>query len=354
VAQKGWTYIYDNEGIEVHCLKKLDRIYSMDFLPYHFLLVAGHESGFLSWVDVSIGKIVAQYKSRAGPVPNILTTNQANAVTMCGHSNGTVTMWAPSVKDPLATMLCHGSPLSAIGVDTVGRLMATGSYDGTLRLWDLRNNYVPLTTCKVGIPTALNFSQRGMLAMSTANQSLVFSEIGTRQKPYLKHVSHSNVSSLKFCPFEDVLGIGSHDGFQSILVPGAGEANYDALERNPFQSKGQRKEAEVKALLDKIQPELITLDNSLLGEVDTVAIEDELQAKPKYVKKAEIELSHRKKRKNAKLPKIKAGLQAELNIKQAKSVYQQSKQEQEEGQLPIIPQVFSNPLDRFKPKKKRN
>ena len=145
VAQKEWTYVYDNQGIEIHCLKKLDRVHSLDFLPYHFLLVAGHQSGevlvliadfvlhvplvtikslpagFLSWVDVSIGKIVAQYRAKCGPAPSVMTTNPANAVTFCGHSNGTVSLWAPSVKEPLASVLCHGSPVSSIGVDSVGR-----------------------------------------------------------------------------------------------------------------------------------------------------------------------------------------------------------------------------------------
>jgi U3 small nucleolar RNA-associated protein 7 len=46
VAQKEWTYIYDRQGIEIHCLKKLDRVMSLDFLPYHFLLVGGHQSGW--------------------------------------------------------------------------------------------------------------------------------------------------------------------------------------------------------------------------------------------------------------------------------------------------------------------
>lgn len=76
-------------------------------------------------------------------------------------------------------------------------------------------------------------------------------------------------SSFDFCPYEDLLGIGSKKGFSSIIVPGAGEPNPDSWQYNPFQTKKQRAEVEVRMLLEKCAPETISMDQNILGKLDS-------------------------------------------------------------------------------------
>lgn len=65
-AQKKYTYIYDNSGLEIHCLKHHIEPKYLEFLPYHFLLVTATMRGHLKYQDVTTGEIVSEMKSKKG------------------------------------------------------------------------------------------------------------------------------------------------------------------------------------------------------------------------------------------------------------------------------------------------
>ncbi|KAG5460374.1 MAG: WD40-repeat-containing domain protein [Olpidium bornovanus] len=269
VAQKKYVYIYDHRGAEIHCLKKHIEVNKMQFLPYHFLLASVGNAGYLKYQDTSTGQLVAEHRTRLGRC-DTMTQNPTNAIIHLGHANGTVTLWSPSVSTPLVKMLTHKGPVNAVAVDLSGKYMVTSGFDGNLNIWDLRT-YKQLQYYFTPTPAAcLSISQRGLLAVAYGPNISVWKEpFRTKQlSPYMSHLQPgTRVEDMHFCPFEDVLGFGHSSGVSTIVVPGAGEPNFDALEANPFQTARQRQEAEVKALLDKIQPEMITLDPNLVGKV---------------------------------------------------------------------------------------
>lgn len=262
VAQKKCVYIYDNNGIELHCLKNHRQVNRLEFLPYHFLLTSVGDYGILKYQDTSTGKPVAELFTKLGKC-DCMTQNPYNAVIHLGHYNGTVTLWAPNMKDPLVKMLCHRGPVQAIAIDNKGHYMATSGLDGQMKIWDVRT-YKQLQAYYTPTPAScLAISQRGLLAVGHGPHVQIWRDAFTQKQksPYMSHLFPScTVHGMQFCPFEDVLGVGHSQGFGSLLIPGAGEPNFDALEANPYQTKKQRQEFEVKALLEKIQPELITLN----------------------------------------------------------------------------------------------
>jgi len=269
-AQKKCVYIYDNQGTEIHCLKDHADVNRLEFLPYHFLLASVGGTGHLRYQDTSTGKMVSRLRTKLGRC-DCMTQNPFNSVINLGHSNGTVTMWSPAMKEPLVKLQCHRGPVLSASVEKKGMYMATSGLDGLLKVWDIRT-YKSVYTYKMkGRPAHCTaISQKGMLAAAFGSQIYVFKDALTEKQsmPYMKHViPGSDISSIEFCPYQDVLGVGHAKGFSSLIIPGAGEANYDALESNPFQTKKQRQEHEVKMLLEKIQPEMITLNPEDIREI---------------------------------------------------------------------------------------
>jgi U3 small nucleolar RNA-associated protein 7 len=277
VAQKKYTYIYDHAGVEIHCLKKYVEISHLEFLPYHFLLAGIENSGFLRYTDTSTGQIVAEHPTKRG-APTAMAQNPWNAILHVGHQNGVVSLWSPNSTTPLVKIQSNFGPVRSIAVDRSGNYMLTGGQDMRVKLWDIRalKEVHAYTTRQPA--SSISISDRGLAAIGAGTGVTIWKDMLTAstatgpikvQSPYLSWGEQGQrVERVRFCPFEDILGISHNDGFSSIIVPGAGEPNYDALEVNPYETRKQRQETEVKSLLNKLQPATIALDPNFIGQLD--------------------------------------------------------------------------------------
>lgn len=273
VAQKKYVYIYDgHQGQELHQLRGHVEVTQMEFLPYHFLLTTVGLPGWLRYHDTSTGQMVAQHPTKLGSC-HTMTQNPFNSIIKLGHQNGTVTLWSPSVNQPLVKILAHLGPVTSISVDpsSSGKLMTTTGLDGSLKVWDARNwkSLASWTLKKPAKTTA--WSQKGLLAVGWGAHVSIYADVGkteSKKGAYMNQLFPSQeVEQVQFCPFEDLLGVSHSSGFSQLIIPGAGEANFDSLEVDPFETKGRKKEREVRNLLDKIPFELISLDPNFVGSI---------------------------------------------------------------------------------------
>lgn len=298
VAQKQWTYIYDNQGIELHCLKQPNEALRLEFLPYHFLLASSNATGYLYWLDVSVGQKVASHNTGLGRL-DVMCQNPQNAIICLGHPTGSVSMWSPNVNEPLVKMLCHGAAVRSVAVDPTGNYMATSGVDRKMKIWDIRK-FEMVHSYQIGCGAGhMVFSQTGALGLGKGNIVEVYQDPCRQQltSPYMIHKLKTTVNNLHFCPYEDVLGVGHGDGFTSLIIPGAGEANFDAMESNPYQTKKQRREAEVQMLLDKIPVEMIHLDSKMIGKVDMKSFVERVEENNKIHFKKPMSISYEPKHK---------------------------------------------------------
>jgi len=183
----------------------------------------------------------------------------------------------------------HRGSINDIAIDKTGNFMVTTGIDCTVKIWDIRmlkNIRVYNTKFGAGV---LDISHRDLLAIGHDYSVEIWKDYVNQQieEPYMIHnmpVQQKNrfskkcpVSSVAFCPFEDILGIGHLYGFSSIIVPGAGEPNFDGRAANPYQTLTQRREKTVSGLLDKIPPEMIVLNPDEIGTVINNPEEKELE-----------------------------------------------------------------------------
>lgn len=271
LAQRKYTFIYDSQGIELHCLREHRYPTAITFLPYHLLLVSCLENGNLIYTDTSLGTTVSKLDTKMKKT-NVLAQNLQNGIIHLGHKNGVVSFWTPVTSNALVKMSVHKGPVTSIDFDPKGENMITTGTDRKVKIWDLRTFRLRKEWSLPCIATQISVSQHGLVALAMNSHLWVWKDFLSEEevvKPYMKELIEGNaIQSLDFCPFEDVLGVGHATGFSSLVIPGAGEPNFDTFESHPYETKRQRREKEVRVLLEKLPPATITLNPQVIGSVE--------------------------------------------------------------------------------------
>jgi WD40 repeat protein len=208
---------------------------------------------------------------KIGIVTTCMVDNPYNAVMCLGHLNGVLSMVTPrdENKKPVVTMFCHNSPISNIAVEKSGKYLVTTAVDNTIKVWDIRKTYqAVLETKSDATITSIDISHKGIVAMSTQQNVKVWGKLMDLNKESYMEIKlpfRAHSSNLHFCPYEDLLGIGHSKGFTSAMVPGSGESIFDSKVPNPYSKDKNIANWNVATLLEKIPPDMINLDPTVVG-----------------------------------------------------------------------------------------
>lgn len=149
--------------------------------------------------------------------------------------------------------------------------MVTAGADCIVKTWDLRTYKCAATWRVPAQTTALEVSQRGLVGLAFGAKAQVWMEgkAGWGRTPYMSQpYAGKRVTGLEFCPFEDLMAVCWETGVGKMVVPGAGEAVFDSGAPNPYDTKRQKREREVRGLLDKLPIGSIVLDTSDIGGIE--------------------------------------------------------------------------------------
>ncbi|ORC89230.1 U3 small nucleolar RNA-associated protein 7 [Trypanosoma theileri] len=272
LAQKKYVYMYTKEGAEMHILSRMANMDRLAYLPRHMLLCAASSRySVMQYMDISTGQeLGAKVPSVVRDPTSCMSVNPSNGVVATCDLRGVVKLWSPNVVDPLVQLKGHKGVIDDIRFHPNGRFFLTLGGDHKFKVWDCRT-LRPLEEYAVSYTfNTIDISSSGLVAMGGGTNIQVWKGIFSSSKPnapYMKFgLGYGNIAQqVRFCPFEDVLGVGHSRGFQSLLIPGSGDANPDFFYANPHETERHRKERVVSTLLDKLPPDTISLDIQVPG-----------------------------------------------------------------------------------------
>jgi WD40 repeat protein len=119
------------------------RVRALAFSPDGGRIAAAGNSPNIEIFDVASGKSIMSLSTRPAKVYSLSFIDSQHLAT--GGTDDRITLWDLDSKQADAQLVGHTGTVAAIACDSTGRILVSGSYDTTLRVWNLGDKQVPAT-----------------------------------------------------------------------------------------------------------------------------------------------------------------------------------------------------------------
>jgi serine/threonine protein kinase len=156
------------------------------------------------------------FKGNAGPLWSMAVSHDGQYLAT-GTDDGTVRLWDIAGERVLWTLNAHKTPVWALAISPLGDYLVTGSDDGLTKVWDLKTQKEILGFPKIGGVRALAFDPTGKRVLAGGRDGTVtLWDVATGVEKY-KTAGHAGmVAAVAFSP--DGRTIASASGDRTIKV----------------------------------------------------------------------------------------------------------------------------------------
>ena len=119
------------------CATPSPRSQAVRFTPDGDKVVAGGDDGVVRICDVASGTVAA-LSGHTGAVAGV-RVDRSGTVVASASFDGTVRLWRVATGESLGVLAGHRGAVRALELSSDGRMVATGGDDATVRIWDLES-----------------------------------------------------------------------------------------------------------------------------------------------------------------------------------------------------------------------
>jgi cytochrome c len=104
-------------------------------------ITASFDSSLIQW-DLATGRALNVFRFHAGGVNALAPLAQGGFIS--AGEDGKIALWSPASAQPVQVLEGHQAPITGLSLAPDGRFLASSSWDGTIRLWDLKEGSVKI------------------------------------------------------------------------------------------------------------------------------------------------------------------------------------------------------------------